>query len=47
MNIRKGFFNLRHPAFDGSLYPDRYFGRDGIDNIRLGCNSSHEIIRLS
>jgi hypothetical protein len=47
MNIRKGLFNLRHPAFDGSLYADRYFGRDGIDNICLGCYSSHETIRLS
>jgi len=47
MNIRKGLFNLRHPAFDGSLYTDRYFRRDGIDNIRLGCYSSHETIRLS
>jgi hypothetical protein len=47
MNIRKGLFNLRHPAFDGSLYADRHFGRDGIDNICLGCYSSHETIRLS
>jgi hypothetical protein len=47
MNIRKGLFDLRHPAFDGSLYADRYFGRDGIDHIRLSCYSSHETIRLS
>ncbi len=47
MNIREGLFNLRHPAFDGSLYTDRYFGRDSIDYIRLGCYSSQRTIRLS
>jgi len=33
MPIRENLIDLRHPAFDGSLYTDCYFGRDQIDYI--------------